>query len=66
MDKALLSRKIKEKATELGFLSCGIAKADEFDAILKNSGFLTRDSRVVEHKKYGKRTARKSAQFSKR
>jgi len=35
-------------------------------APLKASGFLTRDSRVVERKKYGKRKARRSFQFSKR
>ncbi len=34
--------------------------------ILKRSGFLTRDSRVVERKKYGKAKARRSFQFSKR
>ncbi|MBT6204075.1 MAG: 30S ribosomal protein S9 [Rhodospirillaceae bacterium] len=33
---------------------------------LKSHGFLTRDSRVVERKKYGKRKARRSFQFSKR
>ena len=33
---------------------------------LKSAGFLTRDSRVVERKKYGKPKARKSFQFSKR
>ncbi len=35
-------------------------------AILKKGGFLTRDARVVERKKYGKRKARRSFQFSKR
>jgi small subunit ribosomal protein S9 len=35
-------------------------------AVLKKGGFLTRDSRVVERKKYGKAKARKSFQFSKR
>ena len=35
-------------------------------AVLKPHGFLTRDSRVVERKKYGKAKARKSFQFSKR
>jgi small subunit ribosomal protein S9 len=35
-------------------------------AMLKKGGFLTRDSRVVERKKYGKRKARRSFQFSKR
>ena len=34
--------------------------------LLKSEGFLTRDSRVVERKKYGKRKARRSFQFSKR
>ena len=34
--------------------------------ILKRGGFLTRDARVVERKKYGKRKARRSFQFSKR
>ena len=33
---------------------------------LKSKGFLTRDSRVVERKKYGKAKARRSYQFSKR
>ena len=34
--------------------------------VLKKQGFLTRDSRVVERKKYGKAKARRSFQFSKR
>ena len=34
--------------------------------VLKTRGFLTRDSRVVERKKYGKAKARRSFQFSKR
>ena len=34
--------------------------------VLKSQGFLTRDSRVVERKKYGKAKARRSFQFSKR
>lgn len=37
-----------------------------FRAILKPHGLLTRDSRVVERKKYGKKKARRSPQFSKR
>ena len=37
-----------------------------FRAILKPKGLLTRDSRVVERKQYGKRKARRSPQFSKR
>ncbi|MDY0009396.1 MAG: 30S ribosomal protein S9, partial [Bdellovibrionales bacterium] len=35
-------------------------------AALKKAGFLTRDSRVVERKKYGKHKARKSTQWVKR
>lgn len=38
----------------------------ELRPVLKQGGFLTRDSRVVERKKYGKRKARRSFQFSKR
>lgn len=38
----------------------------ELRAVLKKAGFLTRDSRVVERKKYGKAKARRSFQFSKR
>ncbi|PAF42650.1 30S ribosomal protein S9 [Helicobacter sp. 11S03491-1] len=37
-----------------------------FRSILKPKGLLTRDSRVVERKKYGKKKARRSPQFSKR
>lgn len=52
-------------------LKHGISKAlVEFDeslrAVLKPQGLLTRDSRVVERKKYGKHKARRSPQFSKR
>ena len=38
----------------------------KFRVALKKEGFLTRDSRVVERKKYGRRKARRSFQFSKR
>lgn len=38
----------------------------EFHTALRQGGFLTRDSRVVERKKYGRKKARKSFQFSKR
>ncbi|MSN96131.1 30S ribosomal protein S9 [Campylobacter sp. FMV-PI01] len=49
----------------------GISKAlaamdKDFRALLKPKGLLTRDSRVVERKKFGKRKARRSPQFSKR
>lgn len=42
------------------------ADADQNKATLKKAGFLTRDSRVKERKKYGFKKARKSSQFSKR
>jgi len=49
-------------------LSRAMVKADEeaFKAILKKAGFLTRDSRMKERKKYGLKKARKASQFSKR
>ncbi len=56
---------------QAGALRHGIAKALEgYEAsnrpALKKLGFLTRDPRVVESKKYGKHKARRSTQFSKR
>ena len=48
-------------------LARALLKMDEkHRAILKKNGFLTRDSRMVERKKYGHHKARKSTQFSKR
>ena len=48
-------------------LSRALVQADQtFRSVLKKHGFLTRDSRMVERKKYGRRKARKSTQFSKR
>ena len=48
-------------------LSRALAEANpDFRAPLKKAGFLTRDSRVVERKKYGRPKARKRFQFSKR
>jgi small subunit ribosomal protein S9 len=49
----------------------GISKAlthyePDLRPALKKEGFLTRDSRTVERKKYGRRKARRSFQFSKR
>ncbi len=49
----------------------GISRAlstvsEDFHKILSSNKFLTRDSRIVERKKYGKHKARKSTQFSKR
>ena len=56
---------------QAGAVRHGLSKAlTVFDAelrgALKTAGFLTRDSRVVERKKYGKPKARRSFQFSKR
>lgn len=48
-------------------ISRALAAMDkDFRAVLKPKGLLTRDSRVVERKKYGRRKARRSPQFSKR
>jgi small subunit ribosomal protein S9 len=48
-------------------ISKALTKFDKsFRAILKPVGLLTRDARVVERKKYGKKKARRSPQFSKR
>ncbi len=56
---------------QAGAIKHGISKAlldvdSTFRSMLKSAGFLTRDSRVKERKKYGKRAARASFQFSKR
>ena len=56
---------------QAGAMVHGISKAlvlfePELKKVLKSGGFLTRDSRVVERKKYGRRKARRSFQFSKR
>ena len=41
-------------------------REDSYRYILKNAGFITRDSRVKERKKYGLKKARRAPQFSKR
>jgi len=56
---------------QAGALRHGISKAltyyePELRPVLKKGGFLTRDPRVVERKKYGRAKARRSFQFSKR
>ena len=56
---------------QAGALRHGISRALTYyepglRGVLKKAGFLTRDSRVVERKKYGKAKARRSFQFSKR
>ncbi len=56
---------------QAGAVRHGISRAlvnyePELRSILKKAGFLTRDPRAVERKKYGKAKARRSFQFSKR
>ena len=56
---------------QAGAMRHGLSKAlthfePELRSVLKRGGFLTRDSRVVERKKYGRAKARRSFQFSKR
>ena len=56
---------------QAGAIRLGIARAlneisSDFRPILKEAGFLTRDAREVERKKYGQPGARKKFQFSKR
>ncbi len=56
---------------QAGAVRHGISKAltlyePALRPVLKKEGFLTRDARVVERKKYGRRKARRSFQFSKR
>lgn len=56
---------------QAGALRHGISKAltyfePDLRGALKKGGFMTRDSRVVERKKYGRKKARRSFQFSKR
>ncbi len=56
---------------QAGALRHGVSKAltyfePDLRGVLKKGGFLTRDSRIVERKKYGRKKARRSFQFSKR
>jgi small subunit ribosomal protein S9 len=56
---------------QAGAVRHGLSKAltnfePDLRSVLKRGGFLTRDSRVVERKKYGRAKARRSFQFSKR
>lgn len=58
-------------AGQAGAIRHGIARAllladETLKGALREAGFLTRDSRMVERKKYGKKKARRSPQFSKR
>ena len=58
--------KCQAEAVRLGISRAMVKLNEEFRKPLKVKKFLTRDSRVVERKKYGKPKARKSFQFSKR
>ena len=56
---------------QAGAIRHGVARAllladESLKDALREAGFLTRDSRMVERKKYGKKKARRSPQFSKR
>ncbi|MBE3597240.1 MAG: 30S ribosomal protein S9 [Hydrogenibacillus sp.] len=56
---------------QAGAIRLGIARAlvkidPDFRPVLKKAGFLTRDPRMVERKKYGLKKARRAPQFSKR
>jgi small subunit ribosomal protein S9 len=59
------------KLSQSGAVLLGLARAlkeyrPDLEAALRDSGFLTRDARMVERKKFGHKKARKSFQFSKR
>ena len=59
------------KTGQAGAIRLGVSKALELSdpdlrGVLKSAGFLTRDARKKERKKYGKKGARASFQFSKR
>ena len=59
------------KLSQAGAVMLGLARAlkeyrPDFESALRDAGFLTRDSRMVERKKFGHKKARKSFQFSKR
>ena len=54
------------EAIRLGISRALVASNEEHRPSLKSEGFLTRDPRMVERKKYGRRKARRRFQFSKR
>jgi small subunit ribosomal protein S9 len=56
----------QSEAIRHGIARALVAANPEFRTTLKKAGLLTRDSRMVERKKYGKHKARRSTQFSKR
>ncbi|MFC1757032.1 30S ribosomal protein S9 [Patescibacteria group bacterium] len=58
--------KAQAEATRLGISRALLKFNENFRQILKESGFLTRDSRIKERKKFGLKKARKAPQWSKR
>ena len=74
LDKFDINVTVKGGGTtgQAGAIRHGISRAllevdsDEYRPLLKKAGFLTRDSRIKERKKYGLKKARRAPQFSKR
>ena len=74
LDKFDINVTVKGGGTtgQAGAIRHGISRAllevdsDEYRPLLKKAGFLTRDSRMKERKKYGLKKARRAPQFSKR
>lgn len=71
--KFLLSIKVKgggltgqAEAIRLGISRCLVKINESWKPLLRKAGYLTRDARVVERKKYGRKKARKRPQWSKR
>lgn len=54
------------EAIRLGIARALVGMNEEFKSALRKEGLLTRDSRMVERKKFGRRKARRRFQFSKR
>ena len=54
------------EAIRLGISRCLVKIDEKLRPVLRKAGFLTRDARIVERKKYGLKKARKAAQWSKR
>lgn len=68
---ALIKVSGSSKSSQLGAVIHGFSRAlaeisEEFSLVLRKQGLLTRDSRMVERKKYFLRKARKAPQYSKR
>lgn len=59
-------KKAQIEALRLGVVRCILEQNKELRSTLKKAGFLTRDPRMKERKKYGLKRARKASQFRKR